>query len=158
MLPGYVLKDLAVGSDFDMLTIVFQLLPVEVDPAHLQRQPLIDVCSLATKINRDEKVFDVDAIQYVAAMKDLPRESSVFPFHAYFLDNAQFGKNKPIPGKDTYVHAGGLLTCLGVSPTGVLDRFYVELDQLSFLGKKGFAPLECEYPDTSDASEQWLTS
>ena len=113
---------------------------------------------MATKINRDEKVFDVDAIQYVAAMKDLPCESSVFPFYAYFPDNARFGKNKPIPGEDTLVHAHELLTCLGVSPTSVTDCFYVELDQLSFLGKKGFAPFECEYPDTSDASVQWLTS
>ena len=115
---------------------------------------MIDVCSVATKINRDDKVFDVDAVQYVTVMKDLPCKLSVFPFHAYFPDSARFSKNKPMPSKVTFVHACGLLTRLGISPTGVPEYFYVELDQLLFPVKKGFTPFECEYPDTSDVLVQ----
>ena len=117
-----------------------------MDDKHLRRQPLLQVSGVAININRDDNLFDVDAMQYVYAMKRLPCDNSMFPTRSYFPDTPRFQKSKPMPNKDSCVSFRGLITRLGLSPTGVLERFFIKLDQLSFLGKKGGAtPFECTY-------------
>ena len=116
---------------------------MEVDEQWMRRPPLIQVCGVAANIRRDDKVFDVDAVQYVYALKGLPRENSVLPICTYFPDSPRFQNSKPMPSKDTYVSLRGILTRFSFSPAGVLERFFVELDQLAFLGKKGAMPFEC---------------
>lgn len=121
------------------------MVPVEVNEKFLRRQPLIQVSGVAININRDDKLFDVDAVQYVYAMKTIPRDNVLFPSRAYFPDSARFQNSKPMPSKDSCVSFRGLITRIGLSPAGVLERFFIEIDQLSFLGKKGAAPFECAY-------------
>ncbi len=121
------------------------MVPVEVDEKFLRRQPLIQVSGVAININKDNKLFDVDAVQYVYAMKTIPRDNVLFPSRAYFPDSARFQNSKPMPNKDSYVSFRGHITRIGLSPAGVLERFFIEIDQLAFLGKKGTAPFECAY-------------
>ena len=100
---------------------------------------------MAININKDSKLFDVDTVQYVYAMKSIPCDNVLFPSRAYFPDSARFQTSKPMPNKDSYVSFRGHITRIGLSLAGVLERFFIEIDQLAFLSKKGTAPFECVY-------------
>ena len=96
---------------------------------------------MATDINWTVNTFVVKAAQYTTATKDVPRESSLFPAAFFVPDTPRFRTKKPIPSKDTYVSVSGYISRLELSPTSTIERFIIEIDKVSFLGKK-IAPFE----------------
>lgn len=123
-------------------------MPAEVDFKHLKLlRPQVNVCGLATDMNWNDKTFVVNAAQYVAALKTVARDLSVFPAQFFVPDTPRFKTKKPIPAKDTFVFVSGYISRLDIPvlPTsGGINRFIVELDKVSFLGKKmaPIAPME----------------
>ena len=115
-------------------------MPVDVDMGDLQKlRPHVNICGLATDMNWTANTFIVKALQYTTATKDVPRESSLFPAAFFIPDTPRFRNKKPMPSKDTYVSVSGYISRLDLSPTSAIERFIIEIDKVSFLGKKNGA-------------------
>jgi hypothetical protein len=113
------------------------MIPVEVQPEHLRLgRPYINICGLAININKRDDTFDIDAIQYTSALKEIPRDASVFTARVFIPDTPRYKKNKPMPSTNSFVFVSGFLGRFTVSLTGIAERFYAELDKVAFLGKK----------------------
>lgn len=120
--------------------MITQLMPVDVDFCDLQKlRPHVNVCGLATDMNWTANTFVVKAVQYTTATKDVPRESSIFPAAFFVPDTPRFRNKKPMPSRDTYVFVSGYISRLDLSPTSAIERFIIEIDKVSFLGKKNGA-------------------
>jgi hypothetical protein len=89
-------------------------------------------------------MFDIDAPQYTSPMKQLPRETCIFPARVLIPDSPKYKKAKPIPNVDTYVAVAGFMCRFDLTQPGNVKHFIIELDNVSFLGKRT-APLECKY-------------
>ena len=117
-------------------------MPVEVDFKHLKTmRPQVNVCGLATDMNWKDKTFVVNAAQYVSALKTMARDLSVFPSRIFVPDTPKFKTKKPIPSKDTFVSVSGYISRLDIPEAGGINRIIIELDKVSYLGKK-FTPME----------------
>jgi hypothetical protein len=119
------------------LLLITQLMPVDVDFGDFRKlRPHVNICGLATDMNWTANTFVVKAVQYTTATKNVPQESSIFPAAFFVPDMPRFHNKKPMPSKDTYVFVSGYISHLDLSPTSAIERFIVEINKVSFLGKK----------------------
>jgi hypothetical protein len=126
------------------------MLPVKIED--IRHQPYIHLCGPAKLPNKADATFEIDAPQYVSALKNIPRENMTFPAHILIPDSPRYKKGKPIPTVNTYVAVAGFLSHIAMpsfeATNSDVDRFCVTLDNISFLGKKMHMPIECKPSST----------
>lgn len=100
-----------------------------------RQQGFVQLCGVATNINRDDATFNVEAEPYVSAVKDVDGIKAIFPARCLILNTARFKKYKPIPANGRYVSVTGFLTNVELQEDHTVKQFVIDIDQVIFLGQ-----------------------
>lgn len=126
---------------------VLQLIPIIAEDPRCR--PFVQITGTAINANKDTSTFEVDSAQYTAALKN-DRPFSVFPVRGLIPYSHRYKKGKPVPHNNTYVSFSGFLCRFTIDETGFPDRFYVDVENISFLGRPTVpAPIPVISPDDS---------
>jgi hypothetical protein len=104
----------------------------------------LNVSGVAVRSNKAEGFFDVDAAQYTTNYKS-DRHLSVLPVRATFNSN-KYKNKKPIPSNNTYVSVEGTLYDFETDTNGQATRFWLSVDNISFLGRASSLPSSSASP------------
>ncbi|KAK1215902.1 hypothetical protein PQX77_021477 [Marasmius sp. AFHP31] len=103
-------------------------------------RPLVDICGVASNINRQNATFTLQSSQYL----QLGSRKLTFPAHAVVPDSPKFqniGKDRVLPpSENTYVSITGILTRVITKPgkngeDGPVESFCVDIESTSNLGR-----------------------
>jgi hypothetical protein len=75
-------------------------------------------------------MFNLDAYQYTYAF----HSQQIFPIHTLILDSLHYKSKKPITANNSYVGIAGCLTHISPSGSESGNPFYIDVDNVTFLG------------------------
>lgn len=119
-----------------LIVTIGQLIPATgCDP---RQRPWLSVTGVATNINSKDATFDIDAFQYTHGVAEATkdnRKAGVLPIRAIIPDSARYKTKKPIPSQNSYVAVVGFLSRFDLAENGYPDRFHIDVENVTFLGK-----------------------
>lgn len=122
------------------------MFPVQsLDPA---QRAWINVTGLATNINNKDSTFDVEPSQYTSTLSKAGLKSQLLTRLHFPKNDARYKNRKPMPSPRSYVAIQGFLSRVEQSGTGFPQRFHLDLDHVTFLGRSGPA-IETQVPGKS---------
>ncbi|RDB29439.1 hypothetical protein Hypma_015706 [Hypsizygus marmoreus] len=128
-------------DDYHLVGDIVWLIAADVEDAkHL---PYIQVSGTVKNIKTDDATFEIDAAQYTTPLKD-KRGDSTFPLHVFIPSSPRY-KTKPVPKPNSTVFVTGFLTGTDISQSGEANRFHIEMDNITFLGRSTL-PLQTTSP------------
>ncbi|KAJ7828160.1 hypothetical protein B0H14DRAFT_3466537 [Mycena olivaceomarginata] len=98
----------------------------------LSQPAFVQICGLASNINKDDATFDVVVQQYISAT----RSAECFPTRCFIPDTPRFQNYKPIPNKGKFVSVTGFLTGVERDDDHTVKHFLIDVDQVVFLGQR----------------------
>jgi hypothetical protein len=129
--------------DYNLVGDIVWMFPVQsLDPA---QRAWINVTGLATNINNKDSTFDVEPNQYTSTLSKAGLKSQFSARLHFPEDDARYKNRKPMPSPRSYVAIQGFLSRVEQSGTGFSQRFHVDLDHVTFLGRPGPA-IETQVP------------
>ncbi|KAF8262365.1 hypothetical protein EI94DRAFT_1704827 [Lactarius quietus] len=123
-------------EDYHFVGDIVWLVPAEVEDACIPAY--VHATGTATAVDTSNATFNVDSYQYTYAF----RSPQLFLIHAMILDSPRYKTKKPVPSNNSYVGIAGWLT--RINPTGhdSEDRFYVDVNNITFLGHPPTIPVQ----------------
>ncbi|KAJ7695385.1 hypothetical protein B0H17DRAFT_431536 [Mycena rosella] len=97
----------------------------------------VHVCGPASNPDKKDSTFEINAEQYLAAMK---AANNHFPVRCLFPPTARWEKYKPVPGKGKPIAIEGLLTGVERTDDRTVKHFIVDLEKVTFLSQTPAAP------------------
>ncbi|KAJ7917782.1 hypothetical protein B0H13DRAFT_2321992 [Mycena leptocephala] len=119
--------------DYHVLGDAVWLIPLGSPENFSLSQPaFVQVCGLASNINKDDATFDVVVEQYISAT----RSPESFPTRCFIPDTPRFQNYKPVPNKGKFVSVTGFLTGVERDDDHAVKHFLLDVDQVVFLGQQ----------------------
>jgi len=147
--------------DYDLIGDIIQLIPISsgaVDPRHLA---YVHVSGTVSSLNEADNTFDLDAQQYISAMKDLRVKGQtgdkavaasvplgVLPIRCFFNMNSPRykGRKPPMPRNGAMVSLEGFIFEVTKRDGELPERFCVTLETVNFMGRSAIPPCPMESP------------
>ncbi|KAJ7934409.1 hypothetical protein B0H13DRAFT_2305834 [Mycena leptocephala] len=127
------------AMDYHVIGDAVWLIPVgSPENFDLSLPAFVQVCGVATNMNKEDATFEIVAEQYVSAT----RSSESFPTRCLIPDTPRFQNYKPIPSKGKFVSVTGFLT--GVERNDE-KHFLLDVDQVVFLGQQPHSAPKAEH-------------
>jgi hypothetical protein len=105
----------------------------------------VNVTGLATNINSKESTFDVEPSQYTSTLTKAGLKSQLSTRGHFPEDDTRYKNRKLMPSPRSYVAIQGFLSRIELADTGFPQRFHLDLDHITFLGRPGPA-IETKVP------------
>ena len=106
----------------------------------------LNISGVAVRSNKTDGFFNIDAAQYTTNYKT-NRNLSVLPVRMTFNSN-KYKNKKPIPSNNTYVSVEGVLYDFETDTNGQATRFWLSVDNISFLGRASTLPSTSASPSS----------
>ncbi|THU79401.1 hypothetical protein K435DRAFT_810742 [Dendrothele bispora CBS 962.96] len=136
------------GKDFQLVGDIVWLIPT-AKPVSIPRSFIV-VAGPACNVNTQLSTFDIDAYQFTSGISKQMNHplDSILPIRVYFdPDDHRWKHKKPIPSANTYIQVQGYLTRFDLNDSGFPDRFHVQVESMTLLGKSAVPKLMLE-PET----------
>ncbi|KAF8267121.1 hypothetical protein EI94DRAFT_1830264 [Lactarius quietus] len=122
-------------EDYDFVGDIVWLVPADIEDARVPAY--IHATGTATTVDTTNATFHVDSYQYTYAF----RSQQLFPIHALIPDSPRYKSKKPIPANNSYVGIAGRLTRICPTSQDSENRFHIDVDNVTFLGRPPTIPV-----------------
>ncbi|KAJ3892710.1 hypothetical protein GG344DRAFT_75670 [Lentinula edodes] len=128
---GDLLTEDMTKCDYVMVGDIIEMIPANgVNPA---LRPFINISGVVHHVDQEHRI-EISPQVYVQLLKDPTLPRALMPIRT-FCPNTPRWSNKPKVSVGTYVSISGYLHSITRKPDGMVDRFEVELEKVTYLGK-----------------------
>ncbi|KAJ7839442.1 hypothetical protein B0H14DRAFT_3697888 [Mycena olivaceomarginata] len=121
--------------DYHAFGAIVSIIPLgSPEDFDLQHHTFVNVCCVATNIDKKNSTFEIHVEQYLSATKTT---DDVFPIRCVFPATARWEKYKPIPAKGITVSIEGRLTGVERNDDRAVKHFIVDLEKVTFVVNNG---------------------